>query len=242
MTIYPAMDLLEGRCVRLYKGDYDQSTNYGDDPLSIALEFERQGAQWLHIVDLQAAKDPNNPQTELIKELITKTNLSIQVGGGIRQSTQVSELIEQGVSRVMIGSLAVKEPELLKVWFNQWNEKILLTLDVRVDASGTPFVATNGWQNTSDKALFDIINDYLPYGLQHFLCTDIDFDGTLQGPNLALYQKLINAYPSLNCIASGGVSSLSDLDKLREINVSGVVIGKALYEQKFTLDEALQKS
>ena len=239
MKIYPAMDLLNGECVRLYQGDYQQKTTYGNDPISVAQGFQQAGATWLHVVDLQGAKDPAQRQLPLIKRLVQETDLAIQTGGGIRTQQQIDDLLAQGAQRVMIGSLAVQDPATVKQWLQTYGEKLVLTLDVRLDEQGVARVATHGWQETSGMQLFDLIDDYLAVGLANVLCTDIACDGTLAGPNLDLYQQLLTRYPALHIIASGGVSSVQDLDVLRAMYMPGVVIGKALYEERFALEDVL---
>lgn len=239
MKIYPAMDLLNGECVRLYQGDYQQKTTYGNDPIAVAQGFQQAGATWLHVVDLQGAKDPAQRQLPLIKSLVQETDLAIQTGGGIRTQQQIDDLLAQGAQRVMIGSLAVQDPATVKQWLQTYGEQLVLTLDVRLDEQGVARVATHGWQETSGTQLFDLIDDYLAVGLANVLCTDIACDGTLAGPNLDLYQQLLTRYPALHIIASGGVSSVHDLDALRAMNMPGVVIGKALYEGRFALEDVL---
>ena len=239
MKIYPAMDLLNGECVRLYQGDYQQKTTYGNDPIAVAQGFQQAGATWLHVVDLQGAKDPAQRQLPLIKRLVQETDLAIQTGGGIRTQQQIDDLLAQGAQRVMIGSLAVQDPATVKQWLQTYGEQLVLTLDVRLDEQGVARVATHGWQETSGTQLFDLIDDYLAVGLANVLCTDIACDGTLAGPNLNLYQQLVTRYPALHIIASGGVSSVHDLDALRTMNMPGVVIGKALYEGRFALEDVL---
>ena len=239
MKIYPAMDLLNGECVRLYQGDYQQKTTYGNDPIAVAQGFQQAGATWLHVVDLQGAKDPAQRQLPLIKRLVQETDLAIQTGGGIRTQQQIDDLLAQGAQRVMIGSLAVQDPATVKQWLQTYGEQLVLTLDVRLDEQGVARVATHGWQETSGTQLFDLIDDYLAVGLANVLCTDIACDGTLAGPNLDLYQQLLTRYPTLHIIASGGVSSVQDLDALRAMNMPGVVIGKALYEGRFALEDVL---
>ncbi|HET7535340.1 MAG TPA: 1-(5-phosphoribosyl)-5-[(5-phosphoribosylamino)methylideneamino]imidazole-4-carboxamide isomerase [Candidatus Didemnitutus sp.] len=240
MIIYPAIDLRGGRVVRLTEGRFDQEKSYGDDPLAVARGFATSGATWLHVVDLDGAKDPAKRQTPLVEKLARESGLRVQTGGGIREEAQIEALLAAGVQRVIVGSLAVKEPERVRSWYKRFGpERIVLSPDVRLDATGTPRVAAAGWQETTGLALDELLQGYLPAGLTHILCTDISRDGKLTGPNSALYAQLVKKFPSLQIQASGGVSSLDDLRVLRTTGATGAIVGRALYENKFTLKEAL---
>ncbi len=240
MTIYPAMDLLASRCVRLYQGDYEQQTLYNGDPIVVAAGFQQAGAKWLHVVDLAGAKDAAQRQLMLIKRLVQATDLAVQTGGGIRCQQQIDDLLMQGgVQRVMVGSLALQNRTLVKQWVQHYGERLLLALDVCLDKEGMPRIATNGWQQISEVSVFDLIEDYLSVGLENVLCTDIGRDGTLAGPNVMLYRQLIKRYPRLHLLASGGIGSVQDIEQLDAINIPGVVIGKALYEGRLTLEQLL---
>ena len=240
MIIYPAIDLRGGRVVRLTEGKFDQEKAYGDDPLAVAQDFKASGATWLHVVDLDGAKDPAKRQTPLVEKLSRESGLRVQTGGGIRDETQVAALLAAGVQRVIIGSLAVRSPDLVRGWLKQFGaERIILSPDVRVDATGIPRIAAAGWQETTDVALHDFLTGYVASGLKHILCTDISRDGKLTGPNSALYAQLVKQFPSLQIQASGGVSSLDDLRVLQTTGSAGAIVGRALYENKFTLKEAL---
>lgn len=240
MIIYPAIDLRGGRVVRLTEGKFDQEKSYGDDPLAIAKGFRVAGATWLHVVDLDGAKDPAKRQTPLVEKLVRESGLRVQTGGGIRTASQVAALLNAGVQRVIVGSLAVREPDLVRGWLKSFGpEKIVLSPDVRLDGAGVPRVAAGGWQETTGVALEDVLAGYLPAGLVHILCTDINRDGRLTGPNTALYAALVKKFPSLQIQASGGVASLDDLRALRATGTAGAIVGRALYERKFTLREAL---
>ncbi len=240
MIIYPAIDLRGGRVVRLTEGQFDQEKSYGDDPLAVAQGFKAAGATWLHVVDLDGAKDPAKRQTPLVEKIARDSGLRVQTGGGIRDEAQVSALLAAGVQRVIIGSLAVRQPALVRGWLNSFGpEKILLSPDVRLDATGIPRIAAAGWQETTGVALDDFLTGYVAVGLKHILCTDISRDGKLTGPNSALYAQLVKKFPSLEIQASGGVSSLDDLRTLQGTGAAGAIIGRALYEKKFTLQEAL---
>lgn len=239
MQIYPAIDLQHGECVRLTQGDFSKAKIYQSDPFIQASQFIDQGATWLHVVDLDGAKDPNHHQFSLIQQLVEKTPLTIQTGGGIRTAGDVRCRLEAGVSRVVIGSIAVYQPELVRDIIREHNpESIVIALDVFIE-DDQPMVATHGWQKTSEKSLHDVIEDYEDVGLKHILCTDINSDGALLGPNFSLYQAILQEYPQLCLQASGGVNSLDDIIKLKALGVNGVIVGKALYENHFTLKEAL---
>jgi len=240
MIIYPAIDLRGGRVVRLTEGKFDQEKSYGDDPLAVARGFRAAGATWLHVVDLDGAKDPAKRQTALVEQLARDSGLRVQTGGGIRDESQVATLLLAGVQRVIIGSLAVRQPDLVHGWLRQFGpEKIILSPDVHLDAAGIPRIAAAGWQETTGVALDDLLKGYLPAGLVHILCTDISRDGKLTGPNSALYAQLVQRFPTLQIQASGGVSSLDDLRTLQTTGAAGAIVGRALYENKFTLREAL---
>jgi phosphoribosylformimino-5-aminoimidazole carboxamide ribotide isomerase len=240
MIIYPAIDLRGGRVVRLTEGKFDQEKSYGDDPLAVAKDFAASGATWLHVVDLDGAKDPAKRQTALVEQIARGSGLRMQTGGGIRDESQIAALLAAGARRVIVGSLAAKQPELVRGWLKKFGaEKIILSPDVRLDADGTPRVAAAGWQESTGVALDDFLNGFLAAGLIHILCTDISRDGKLTGPNSTLYAQLVKKFPTLQIQASGGVSSLDDLRVLKTTGSAGAIVGRALYEKKFTLKEAL---
>lgn len=240
MIIYPAIDLRGGRVVRLTEGRFDQEKSYGDDPVAVARDFAAAGAAWLHVVDLDGAKDPARRQTPLVERLARESGLRVQTGGGIRDEAQIAALLAAGVQRVIVGSLAVREPDRVRGWLGRFGpERIILSPDVRLDAAGIPRVAAAGWQESTGVALDDLLAGFLPAGLVHILCTDISRDGRLSGPNTALYAGLARRFPALQIQASGGVSSLDDLRALRVTGAAGAIVGRALYERKFTLKEAL---
>ncbi|WP_133178194.1 1-(5-phosphoribosyl)-5-[(5-phosphoribosylamino)methylideneamino]imidazole-4-carboxamide isomerase [Shewanella decolorationis] len=239
--IIPAIDLIDGQVVRLYQGDYGQQTTFDLSPLAQLQSYQDQGASWLHIVDLTGAKDPTKRQTALIAKLTAGLNANIQVGGGIRTEEQVAELLSLGVKRVVIGSLAVKEPELVKGWFNKFgSEAICLALDVNINQSGEKIVAVSGWQSGGGKSLESIVEDFSQVGLKHALVTDISRDGTLTGANTALYRELSSHYPNIAWQASGGIASLEDVAAVRDSGAAGIIIGKALLINQFNVAEAIQ--
>jgi phosphoribosylformimino-5-aminoimidazole carboxamide ribotide isomerase len=238
--IIPAIDLIDGAVVRLYQGDYEQKTQYKLDPVEVVHSYADQGAKWLHIVDLTGAKDTSQRQLDLIKRMVDTQRMQFQAGGGIRSEAEVAQLLDIGVSRVVIGSLAVKEPALVKSWVTKFGaEHIVLALDINIDAQGNKFIATHGWQENSGVALEAILNDFSEVGAKHVLCTDISRDGTLQGANVELYNEMSHRFSHVSWQASGGIGGLDDIRALRPSGVGGVILGRALLEGKFTVEEAI---
>lgn len=239
--IIPAIDLIDGAVVRLFQGDYNQKTQYQLDPIEVVHQYADQGANWLHIVDLTGAKDTQKRQLSLIKNMVETKRMHFQAGGGIRSEQDVAQLLEIGVKRIVIGSLAVKQPELVKSWVSKYGaEAIVLALDVNIDDKGNKMIATHGWQQSSGVAIESLLNDFLDVGAKHVLCTDISRDGTLQGANHQLYAQMTEQFPTVAWQASGGIGSLADIAVLRPTKVAGVILGRALLEGKFTLEEAIQ--
>ncbi|MBJ3814655.1 1-(5-phosphoribosyl)-5-[(5-phosphoribosylamino)methylideneamino]imidazole-4-carboxamide isomerase [Shimwellia pseudoproteus] len=238
--IIPALDLIDGTVVRLHQGDYAQQRDYGSDPLPRLQDYQAQGAEVLHLVDLTGAKDPARRQIPLLTTLVAGVNVPVQVGGGVRSADDVAALLATGVTRVVVGSTAVKAPELVQQWFTRFGaDALVLALDVRIE-QGEKRVAISGWQETSGVTLEQVVDQFLPYGLKHVLCTDISRDGTLAGANVALYQEICARYPQIGFQASGGIGSLADIAALRGSGVSGVITGRALLEGKFSVTEAIQ--
>ena len=236
MIIYPAIDLIDGEVVRLHKGDFDQKTTYGSDPVAVARAYADAGATWLHLVDLDGAKNPENRQTDLIGRIIDGSGLKVQTGGGIRSRDDVDALITAGASRVVIGSLAVREPDLVASMLDGFGvEAICLAADV-VRPDDEFMIAVSGWQEASSLSLYEFIHGFVPAGLRHVLCTDIDRDGTMTGPNGTLYQTVKRQFPDIQLQASGGVSGIDDL---HDLPTDGVIIGKAIYEGAIDLKAAL---
>lgn len=237
MIIYPAIDLRKGQCVRLSQGDFNKETIYNNSPLDMAQCFIKQGAKHLHLVDLDGAKDSRTNQAQLIKQLL-QTDLQIQVGGGLRTMAQIETYLEWGASAVVIGSLAIEEPQKVKDWLKKIGpDKLILAFDVKIDKE--PLVLTKAWQNLSGKQLYEVIADYVDYGLQQILCTDISKDGLLKGPNFDLYQSLLFQFPKLKIQASGGIRHLDCLHRLKTLGLNGAIVGRALYEKNLDLKEAL---
>ncbi|PKH20181.1 1-(5-phosphoribosyl)-5-[(5-phosphoribosylamino)methylideneamino]imidazole-4-carboxamide isomerase [Enterobacterales bacterium CwR94] len=238
--IIPALDLIDGKVVRLHQGDYGQQRDYGSDPLPRLQAYQRQGAQVLHLVDLTGAKDPAQRQIALLKTLVAGVSVPVQVGGGIRTREDVKALLDAGVTRVVVGSTAVKQPEEVKAWFHEFGaEAIVLALDVRIDAHNRKEVAISGWQEAAGVTLEEVIEQFQPVWLKHVLCTDISRDGTLAGSNVALYQEISACFPDIIFQSSGGIGSLDDIAALRGSGARGVIVGRALLEEKFTVEEAI---
>lgn len=239
MILYPAIDLMDGRCVRLRKGDFAQATIYGDDPLAMARTFAGQGAQWLHLVDLDGAKNPVRRQTQMIQQIARETELSVQTGGGIRSLEDAGQLLDSGVARVVVGSLAVRKPGMVRAMLRQFGpERICLAVDVNQGADGAFRVAVSGWQEETGVDLDTLVRDFTDAGLAYALCTDIARDGMMSGTNLDLYRHLRAQFANLNILASGGVRALDDLAALKALSVHGVIMGRALYEGAFSFEQA----
>ncbi len=241
MIFYPAIDLINGKCVRLSQGDFARAKNYDHDPFMVARGYAESGAEYVHVVDLDGARAGSSKQVELIGAISKASGLKVQSGGGIRTVEDAHRLLDSGVSQLVIGSLAVTQPLVTQKIFDAVTaQRFTLAVDVRLDPAGTPLVATEGWQVSEGKSLWDLLKTYSTLGLKRLLCTDIGRDGMLGGPNLALYQEIHKRYPLLEVQASGGVSSLTDIRELNAAGIPAVIIGKALFEGKFTLREALQ--
>jgi len=239
--IYPAIDLMDGGCVRLFKGDFDQRTNYDVSPIEVARKCAEAGAEWMHIVDLDGAKHGKAEQAELIIQIAQYCGLKIQTGGGLREIAHIQRLLAGGVERVVIGSLAVTNPQMVKFWIKELGqERVVVALDVNIGEDNQPYPATRGWTETAKRTLWDVLDDYMGTGLRTILVTDISRDGALVGANVDLYKQIIMNYPTLNLITSGGVGTLKHVQDLKALNPHGIIIGKALYEDRFTLSEAIK--
>jgi phosphoribosylformimino-5-aminoimidazole carboxamide ribotide isomerase len=238
--IIPAIDLIDGKVVRLYQGDYNQTTEYELDPIDVVKQYASAGAEVLHIVDLTGAKDTSKRQLTLIKSMVATGLMRFQSGGGIRSEQDVQDLLSAGIERVVIGSKAVSERETVAQWFETYGaQHIVLALDINIDEQGNKFVATHGWQQDSGVSIEELIAFYGRVGLKHVLCTDISRDGTLRGANESLYAQLVAQFPQIQWQASGGIGSLQDIQNLIPTKVQGVILGRALLEGKFTLQEAI---
>lgn len=240
LDLYPAIDLLRGRIVRLRQGRFDQVTEYGDDPIGVAQAYAAAGATFLHIVDLDGSRDGAAIQADLIRDIVRNSELSVQVGGGIRTIETAAAYIESGVSRVVIGSLAAHAPERASELIRLLGpERVTLAVDVR-SAQGGFALAVQGWTEAVSMSPWRLIESITDLGVDHILCTDIGRDGALTGPNLDLYRELLQRFPGLKLLASGGVATLDDLRQLAKIGASGAIVGKALYAGEFTMEEALR--
>ncbi|MFM5148727.1 1-(5-phosphoribosyl)-5-[(5-phosphoribosylamino)methylideneamino]imidazole-4-carboxamide isomerase [Aeromonas rivipollensis] len=238
--IIPAIDLINGQVVRLYQGDYGQKTAYSSSPQTRFDDYVAQGAEQLHLVDLDGAKDAKARQLALITELLAVTQAPVQVGGGVRSEQDVADLLAAGANRVVVGSTAVKSPDLVASWMEKYGpERIVLALDVNIDAQGNRQIAVAGWQENSGVSLEALIERFLPAELKHVLCTDISRDGTLSGSNVELYRDLCARYPSVAFQASGGIGGLADIEALKDTGVKGVILGRALLEGKFDVKQAI---
>ena len=238
--IIPALDLIDGSVVRLHQGDYGQQRDYGRDPLPRLQAYQAQGAEILHLVDLTGAKDPAARQIPLLQKLLAGVTIPVQVGGGVRSEQDVEALLNAGATRVVVGSTAVSDPQKVQGWFSRFGaDALVLALDVRIDASGQKHIAVSGWQETSGTTLEQLVEQFLPFGLRHVLCTDISRDGTLSGSNVRLYTEICSRFPHVAFQASGGIGGLEDIAALRGSGVSGVIVGRALLEDKFTVMEAI---
>ncbi|HEY0210033.1 1-(5-phosphoribosyl)-5-[(5-phosphoribosylamino)methylideneamino]imidazole-4-carboxamide isomerase [Acerihabitans sp.] len=239
--IIPALDLINGEVVRLHQGDYGRQRQYGGDPLGRLQEYVRQGAQLLHLVDLTGAKDPAARQIPLLKTLLAGIGATpVQIGGGIRSAQDVAALLDAGATRVVVGSTAIRQPQEVQRWFERFGpDALVLALDVRIDRDGQREVAVSGWQENSGMTLEQAIGEFQSVGLKHVLCTDISRDGTLGGSNVALYQDICRAWPAIAFQSSGGIGCLEDIARLRGSGVQGVIVGRALLEDKFTVEEAI---
>lgn len=234
MIIFPAIDLYDKKAVRLYKGDYQKMTVYSDNPLAVALSFEKSGATHLHTVDLEGAKDGATPNLLVIAEIAAKTGLFIEVGGGIRNTDTVKKYLDAGVNRVILGTAAVNDKAFLKAAVSEYGEAVAVGADV---SDGK--IAVKGWLEKSEVTLEDFLSEMQVLGVRNVICTDISRDGAMRGANLELYRKLSKKY-NMDITASGGVSSLGDVVKLKEMGLYGAIIGKALYTGDLDLKEALK--
>ena len=233
IELIPAIDIIEGQCVRLTKGDYDQKTVYRDSPAEVAKEFEEIGFKRLHVVDLDGAKSKHIVNSDVLHRITTDTQLIVDFGGGIKTDEDIEKAFTAGASKVTIGSIAVTNPDLFMGWLEKYGaERIILGADVRHGK-----VSINGWKEDSSEDLLPFLKKYVDAGVKNVLCTEISKDGTLTGPAIELYQSMMTAYPELHLIASGGVSSIDDIKALEAAGIPAVVFGKAIYEGKINLNE-----
>lgn len=236
IELIPAIDIINGQCVRLTKGDYDQKTVYGE-PTDMALEFERIGFDRLHVVDLDGAKSKHIVNDDVLLDITTETKLTVDFGGGIKTDEDIEKAFASGAAMVTIGSIAVTNPELFMGWLEKYGaERIILGADVRLGK-----ISINGWKEDSSEDLLPFLKKYMDAGVKNVLCTEISKDGTLAGPAIKLYKSVMEAYPHLHLIASGGVSSIDDIKALDKAGIPAVVFGKAIYEGKIDLRELIKQ-
>ena len=232
MRIIPAIDIIDGKCVRLSKGDYDTKKIYNENPVEVAKEFEDFGIQYLHLVDLDGAKAKKIINQKVIENIAKKTNLIIDFGGGIRSEEDLQKVFDSGAKKVTLGSIAVVNPELCLAWLEKFGaEKLILGADC-LDRK----IKTSGWLENSETDVVDFIKEYQKKGFREVVCTDISKDGMLQGPSTALYQEIIEN-STIELIASGGISNIEDVQKMKEIGCAGTIIGKAIYEGRISLED-----
>ena len=232
MRIIPAIDIIDGKCVRLSKGDYDTKKIYNESPLEVAKAFEAHGIAYLHLVDLDGAKSKHIVNYKVLERLANKTSLKIDFGGGLKSDADINIAFESGASQITGGSIAVKSPETFMRWLDLYgSEKIILGADVKVT-----HIAIEGWLKTSEQTLFDFVHDYKKKGVEYVICTDISKDGMLEGPAFDLYKSLL-AKEEMKLIASGGISKFEELPQLQDLGCEGVIIGKAIYENRISLKQ-----
>jgi len=243
ITLYPAIDVRDGRVVRLRQGDYAQETRYLDEPLAVARRYGAAGAKWLHLVDLDAARAGGYTLAPLLAAIKVLTSLQVQTGGGVRRDADVEAMLAAGADRVVIGSLAVREPATVIGWLQRFGvDRITVALDARRDADGAWRLPTEGWTADSGVELDALLRRYADHGLRHLLCTDIDRDGMLSGPNLELYRRILALAPDIQLQASGGVRDIADIAAAQAAGCAGAVLGKALLDGCFSLDDALRET
>lgn len=233
IELIPAIDIINGQCVRLTKGDYEQKTVYSDSPAEVAKGFEQLGYKRLHVVDLDGAKSKHIVNDEVLRSITTGTKLTVDFGGGIKTDEDIRKAFDAGAKMVTVGSIAVQQPELCFEWLEKYGaERIILGADVRHGK-----ISINGWKEDSDEDLLPFLRKYIDAGIRNVLCTEISKDGTLAGPAIDLYRSIMEEYPELHLIASGGVSSMDDIKALDAAGIPAVVFGKAIYEGKINLKE-----
>jgi phosphoribosylformimino-5-aminoimidazole carboxamide ribotide isomerase len=233
MQIIPAIDIIDGKCVRLTEGDYSQKKIYNENPLEVALAFEDSGLQRLHLVDLDGAKAGAVKNWKVLETIASKTNMTIDFGGGIKTEKDVQIVFDSGAVLATVGSIAVKNEALFVSWLQQFGAaKFLLGADVKEEK-----IAIGGWLETTDIWIYDFIEKYVKHGVQQVFCTDVSKDGRLEGPSTELYKNIITKFPELHFIASGGVASLDDLKRLKDIGCNAAIVGKAIYENRISLQE-----
>jgi phosphoribosylformimino-5-aminoimidazole carboxamide ribotide isomerase len=238
MLLIPAIDLRQGRCVRLYQGDFSAETRYDLEPHELLMRYRALGASWLHVVDLDGAREGLLANRSVILSLASQRAVRLQVGGGVRSAETIDDLLTHGVQRVILGSAAIERPQEVAGWIARFGaDRVGLALDVRLDAGGAPHVRTRGWTQGTTLSLWEALERYAAGSVKHVLCTDTERDGAMTGPNLALYRLAIERLPHVAWQASGGVRDAADLAALAQIGVSAAISGKALLEERIPLEE-----
>jgi len=233
MRIIPAIDIIEGKCVRLTKGDYNTKKIYNENPVEVAKEFEAAGIQYLHVVDLDGAKASHIVNYKVLEQIASKTNLKIDFGGGLKSDKDLQIAFNSGANQITGGSIAVKKPEIFESWIAKFGaDKIILGADCNNEK-----IAVSGWQEESDLEVIPFIKNYQSKGISYVICTDISKDGMLEGPSFELYQRILENTPKIKLIASGGISTFDEIPKLADMNCEGVIIGKAIYENRISLKQ-----
>jgi len=241
MKLIPAIDLLDGACVRLLHGDFNQVTVYSDRALDLATTYAEAGAEWLHVVDLAASRDGEGADSSALFGLLGNAPQKVQTGGGVRGEGDIVERLENGADRVVIGSLCVTRPDRFKAWLRSFGpDRLVAALDIQRDRDGVPWPRIHGWTEGADRTLWSFLDEFSDAGLRHLLCTDISRDGALSGPNTVLYREIVMRYPGLRLQASGGVAGLEDLRDLAQAGAHAAITGKALLDGLFTVEEALE--
>ena len=234
MHIFPAIDLFDGKAVRLFKGDYNQMTVYSDNPVEFALDFEKQGARYLHLVDLEGAKDGTTPNIDTVANIVSNTSLFTEIGGGIRSMEIVDKYISIGVDRIILGTAAVNDTEFLKAALSKYGDKIAVGVDIK-----DGYVAVKGWVEKSEYSCFEFCRKMQDMGVKTLICTDISKDGAMQGTNHELYKELSERF-DMQITASGGVSSIDDVERLSNLGIYGAIIGKAYYTGAISIKQAIE--
>jgi phosphoribosylformimino-5-aminoimidazole carboxamide ribotide isomerase len=238
MNVIPAIDMKDGNCVRLLKGDFGHETRYSSDPAAVARQFADMGFLQLHLVDLDGARSGKQLNRALVCRIVADTPLEVQLGGGIRDLETLRAWFDDGIRRAVIGSLAVTDAGRVRDWMGEFGaDRIVLALDCRCDADGTPWLATHGWTRDSNTTLWDCIDGYRDADLRHVLCTDVSRDGAMTGPSIDLYREFRQRYPTVELQASGGVRNVSDLSELRKLGAAGAITGRALLDCCITASE-----
>jgi phosphoribosylformimino-5-aminoimidazole carboxamide ribotide isomerase len=238
VRLIPAIDLRGGRCVRLLKGDFAAETRYEAEPLELLARYRGFGADWLHVVDLDGAREGSGGNRAVIAELAAELGIKLQVGGGLRSRAAVQEMLELGAVRAVVGSAAITEPGEVRRWLHHFgSDRIALAFDVRLDEGGTPCVATHGWVHQSTLSLWAAVDEFAGAGLKHVLCTDVSRDGALTGPNVALYAEAVRRHPQIAWQASGGIREARDLSALADCGAAAAISGKALLEERIPIEE-----